>query len=763
MQTQQTPQVLQQPFAAQGDKNTIPNAATGTNKASLQEGFPPITGQPINQGGIPPERQDFNGAMNLNSQFYFAFQNGWWPTFTQEVSDAIGGYPQGAVLWLFDTENNVYTPLLSLVGNNTYNFNTNKDYIGQYWAKILPDSGRGLPLGAIYFSSSSNADDNPGALPLWSGEYYTNASTLYPAFYAWVKSHTELCKSKTEYDSAISTYGECPYYVVDEVAGSLRLPKLVNYLKMANATDGVTQAQAGLPNITGEFGYFSRISMSGYLQGAFYESSTSYPNKNIGGESSATTGHAIFDASRSSSIYGKSSTVTPAHTTVYPWVVVTASDAESSAVSAAQSADQAATSAINASNSAEAAAQSAQAAASSASLADIQNKITNCITKIPQDIKLTLVDGVLTLKAGSRVYDSSGAVTNITADRALSISNMSSAVDYFLFAYTTSDKNNLRYFNSSQIFSGSTVPTFSGSHCVWYDTASQQIKYTDDGGSSWNTDLSFPLARFSADGATVTSVNQVFNGFGYIGQVLFALPGVEGLSPNGRNEDGSLKNELMVLDHVVTRDYTWDCANGQYVFLGISQENGDDFALISTSTPGKYKQQSTPPALDRYITWHRLDENKLYRTEALSDTPNWVSMRGFAVGPVFNSGEGTNISSWNIACPMSMLDMSNTSYLSKMGMPSDRYFDLTLGASGANYTAPANGYFCITAKASEITTEYILSSVIPSYGGRIPMTTWRHVEGGAVVPIKAGQTVQIYYQSNVTMQGIRFVFAEGDK
>ena len=137
MQTQQTPQVLPQPFAAQGDKNTIPNAATGTNKASLQEGFPPITGQPINKGGIPPERQDFNGAMNLNSQFYFAFQNGWWPTFTQEVSDAIGGYPQGAVLWLFDTENKVYTPLLSLVGNNTYNFNT-IIHINSFTIRLIP-------------------------------------------------------------------------------------------------------------------------------------------------------------------------------------------------------------------------------------------------------------------------------------------------------------------------------------------------------------------------------------------------------------------------------------------------------------------------------------------------------------------------------------------------------------------------------------------------------------------------------------------------
>lgn len=139
MQTQQTPQVLQQPFAAQGDKNTIPNAATGTNKASLQEGFPPITGQPINQGGIPPERQDFNGIMNLNSQFYFAFQNGWLPTFSQEVSDAIGGYPQGAVLWYQSSEG--LQILESAIPDNTNNFITNPSVIGTSWISVAATAG----------------------------------------------------------------------------------------------------------------------------------------------------------------------------------------------------------------------------------------------------------------------------------------------------------------------------------------------------------------------------------------------------------------------------------------------------------------------------------------------------------------------------------------------------------------------------------------------------------------------------------------------
>ena len=91
-------------------------------------------------------------------------------------------------------------------------------------------NSRGLAIGQLVWSQSSLAKDNPGCLPAWTGEYYPNAAALYPDFYAWVKSHPELCKTKAEYDSAITAYGECPYYVVDENTAqtSLRLPKHKN-------------------------------------------------------------------------------------------------------------------------------------------------------------------------------------------------------------------------------------------------------------------------------------------------------------------------------------------------------------------------------------------------------------------------------------------------------------------------------------------------------------------------------------------------------
>ena len=64
------PNILSGEFAAEGDKNTIPANNDGlSGLASIAKGFPPITQQPLAQGGLPPQRQDFNGIFNLISKY----------------------------------------------------------------------------------------------------------------------------------------------------------------------------------------------------------------------------------------------------------------------------------------------------------------------------------------------------------------------------------------------------------------------------------------------------------------------------------------------------------------------------------------------------------------------------------------------------------------------------------------------------------------------------------------------------------------------
>ena len=185
-------------------------------------------------------------------------------------------------------------------------------------------NSRGLAIGQLAWSQSSLAKDNPGCLPAWTGEYYPNAAALYPDFYAWVKSHPELCKTKAQYDEALSAYGECPYYVADEVTGSLRLPKLVNYIKSADETNGITQRKAGLPTVkaisntaAGNIPDFT--SLPPYAKPV--QNTNSYAL--MTGASITGADNLVYvenDASLNSSVYGASETVTPAHTTLYPWV-----------------------------------------------------------------------------------------------------------------------------------------------------------------------------------------------------------------------------------------------------------------------------------------------------------------------------------------------------------------------------------------------------------------------------------------------------------
>ena len=104
-------------------------------------------------------------------------------------------------------------------------------------------------IGEVYFSQSALATDNSGALPLFTGETIASANTIYPEFYNWVSAHTELHCTSSEYEAALTTYGECAKYVIGD--GSLRLPLIKNYIKAANPSEGIKNIEAGLPNITG--------------------------------------------------------------------------------------------------------------------------------------------------------------------------------------------------------------------------------------------------------------------------------------------------------------------------------------------------------------------------------------------------------------------------------------------------------------------------------------------------------------------------------
>ncbi|KLP86856.1 tail fiber protein [Enterobacter asburiae] len=108
MNSSDTPSRITKAFGVNGLKNTIPvDSSTTTDNngvATFDKGFPSITMQPLSAGGIPPSGKDVNGVL-YSTTLQQQWQNaGMTYPFSQAFSDAVSGYPKGAIV-----PNSVYT------------------------------------------------------------------------------------------------------------------------------------------------------------------------------------------------------------------------------------------------------------------------------------------------------------------------------------------------------------------------------------------------------------------------------------------------------------------------------------------------------------------------------------------------------------------------------------------------------------------------------------------------------------------------------
>ena len=357
-----------------------------------------------------------------------------------------------------------------------------------------------------------------------------------------------------------------------------------------------------------------------------------------------------------------------------------------------------------------------------------EKHITNCITEIPQDIKLELNSGTLTLKAGSKVYVPNGTGNYEIYTVAQDIQASSFPGNFSRFVYVNVNNNSMDA--SINVFSGNTAPTVSGTG-FWYDTENNVVKRTSNSGATWTTGFSFPIAIVTSVNDVATSIDRVFNGFGYMGSTAFALPGVKALAPNGRNEDGTLKNRTITISSVSTTTdvsgatgslwYTIDNNNITRVNLGVFTFNEDLNYFVNSN--------------GQRFGFVIVDENS-YRT----------------------NGRTT---SFNPKQAFRAVDYSDTEYIANQAMPSDRYVDLTLGASGTAYTAPADGYIKITKNATTAgqyidiyTTDMGVGTLVTAYGAQALR---------CFCPVAKGDRVTVSYTAAGTTGTFRFVFANGAK
>ena len=150
-------EVLKGAIAASGDKQDIPAVQDGAiaNRMSFALGFPQITSEDKNLGGLPPRRADINQAFYLLSNNLYEFQNGAFPTFnTSALAYLPGGvgYPLNAILWCAAEGRFVR----STKADNADNFITTPTYIGNSWVFLNDNEVSDEAVGLLLANSTTN-------------------------------------------------------------------------------------------------------------------------------------------------------------------------------------------------------------------------------------------------------------------------------------------------------------------------------------------------------------------------------------------------------------------------------------------------------------------------------------------------------------------------------------------------------------------------------------------------------------------------------
>lgn len=270
----------------------------------------------------------------------------------------------------------------------------------------------------------------------------------------------------------------------------------------------------------------------------------------------------------------------------------------------------------------------------------------NGVSYIPHDIDFEIVNGTTpTLHAGSEVWvpygkaapalsvgDSlnSGIITAISwdgsrlfykvrydTDLSIDITNDPASAE---FVTSISPAHSFWWFAFH--YSQDTAPSNFGQYALWWDSSTNIVKITIDSGATWQNYASLPIGVFTMAGTGATKkVKHVFNGFGYIGSTVFAVPGVKGLMADGLNEDGSYKTIERTFDKMVMRTMAFNRSafygvvlDGEYTIQG---ENYIEVAELPDPVPSGY------------VFCYRTSDNTLWWTENVGV---WARAYGFKIG-----------------------------------------------------------------------------------------------------------------------------------
>lgn len=124
---------------------------------------------------------------------------------------------------------------------------------------------------------------------------------------------------------------------------------------------------------------------------------------------------------------------------------------------------------------------------------------------------------------------------------------------------------------------------------------------------------------------------------------------------------------------------------------------------------------------------------------------------------LLNAGEVLNAVNLKADINLSNVNENGKSLMSGMAMPSNKYIDITLGAAGSTYIAPANGWFALAANATSDGYLFLNANnmeTVDQHDGELSV----------FMPVKKNDTVSVGYGGAISQfRYFRLIYAQGSE
>lgn len=548
------------------------------------------------------------------------------------------------------------------------------------WQKVELGGGTALPLLSI--RPALYVDESLGLDYYLNGQLLTINSNLQGAVNELkklkaIRPSLFCTEEEWQAEKEASDHGQVGKFVLNETAGTLRLPAVINIQGLLDLQNLGMTVQAGLPNIEGTVYYGHGYLANAY--GAFYRGNPGNLPRTTDGRVE-TDYNLIFDASRSNPIYGNNTTVQE-EAIQYPWVI---------------------------------------------RLATGQETEVNIRNDIESIVPYTLFDSKY---SEAKQYNASWVLRGSTLSKSV---------------YPTAYEAALVEYNS-EVADGTTVELPSGG------------SYTKRGVSGGIT------VKLSTD-ETVTEYDWKLD---TVAEILTVptLNGSEDLLSD-RYDDLELKASGSTYT-APANGWFWiqklSSSTGQYLTPVIKDSNGNiKYTLTSQPTSAGYDAEILAPVSKGDVI------STGYNVGGATKSFRFIYAKSNGSLYFFVASVAQNAPLANLG----RIEETKVDKNSSWGFPSNRYIDLTLGASGSTYTAPANGWICVE-KQANAANQYISGGEPKpgqngsAYSERISyITSYSSLTSLAPTiffPVRKGSTYFINYTAGGDTLIFRFIYANGSQ